>query len=41
MIERGMDKQTILDYFSFEGTYTGTTKEAAYVDGGGEGASFW
>ncbi|MGC9353309.1 MAG: RHS repeat-associated core domain-containing protein [Mariniphaga sp.] len=41
MIERGMDKQAMLDYFGFEGTYTGTTKGPSYVDGGGEGASFY
>ena len=41
MIERGMDKQAILDYFGFEGTYTGTAKGPSYVDGGGEGASFF
>jgi RHS repeat-associated protein len=41
MIERGMDKQAMLDYFGFEGTYTGTTKGPSYIDGGGEGASFY
>ena len=41
MIERGMDKQAMLDYFGFEGTYIGTTKGPSYVDGGGEGASFY
>jgi hypothetical protein len=41
MIERGMDKQAMLDYFGFEGTYTGTTKGPSYIEGGGEGASFY
>lgn len=41
MIERGMDKQALLDYFGFEGTYTGVTKGPSYVDGGGEGSSFF
>ena len=41
MIERGIDKQAMLDYFGFEGTYTGTTKGPSFVDGGGEGASFF
>lgn len=31
-MERGMDKQEILDYFGFKGEYVGTTKGAKYVE---------
>jgi RHS repeat-associated protein len=40
MMDKGMNKQAILNYFGFEGTYTGTTSGPNYVNGGGKGKSF-
>ena len=33
MMGKGMAKQDMLDYFGFEGQYTGTTKGVQYVEG--------
>jgi RHS repeat-associated protein len=41
MMKRGMGEQAILNYFGFDGTYTGTTKGPGYVNGGGKGTSFF
>jgi RHS repeat-associated protein len=35
MIDIGMDKQSILDYFGFKGTYNSSAKPPSYAGGGG------